>query len=97
MDPARRGEYTGVGEVFTTVGERWAPAVYTLLVLSWRPSGLPSAGWLVIAAIGLVAVVGLHPSVRMAERFLVREGIREGGGEIAVDDSGSGVAPTLSS
>ena len=93
MDPARRGEYTGVGEVFTTLGERWAPAVYTLLVLSWHPSGLPGAGWLVIAAIGLLAVVGLHPSVRMAERFLEREGIVER--EAAVDDAEPGVAPTL--
>jgi hypothetical protein len=30
---------------------------------------------LVIAGISLLAVAGLHPSVRMAERFLRREGI----------------------
>jgi MFS family permease len=98
MDPARRGAYTGVGEVFTTLGERWAPAVYTLLVLSWRPSGLSSAGWLVIAAIALVATVGLHPSVRMAERFLEREGLGEGEGKGrgVVDDPDADVAPTLS-
>jgi hypothetical protein len=94
MDPARRGAYTGVGEVFTTLGERWAPAVYTLLVLSWRPSGLSSAGWLVIAAIALVATVGLHPSVRMAERFLEREGLGEGEGKGrgVVDDPDADVA-----
>jgi MFS family permease len=94
MDPAQRGAYTGVGEVFATLGERWAPAVYTLLVMSWRPARLPSAGWLVIAAIGLVAVAGLHPSVRMAERFLEREGLRDGQG--VVDDPDADVAPTLS-
>jgi hypothetical protein len=75
MDPARRGEYGGVSEVFSTLGGRWAPALYTLLAMSWHPAGLPGAGWLVIAAIALVAVVGLHPSSRMAERFLEREGI----------------------
>jgi MFS family permease len=93
MDPARRGEYTGVGEVFTTVGERWAPAAYTFLVLSWHPSALPGAGWLVIAGIGLIAVVGLHPSVRMAERFLEREGIVDR--EITIDEPDTGVTPSL--
>jgi MFS family permease len=93
MDPARRGEYTGVGEVFATLGERWAPAAYTFLVLSWHPSDLRGAGWLVIAGIGLLAVAGLHPSVRMAERFLEREGIVDG--EVAIDDPETGVTPSL--
>jgi MFS family permease len=93
MDPARRGEYTGVGEVFITLGERWAPALYTFLVLSWRPDALPGAGWLVIAGIGLLAVVGLHPSVRMAERFLEREGIL--GDELPVADPEPGVTSTV--
>ena len=75
MDPARRGEYGGVAEVFSTLGGRWAPALYTFLAMSWHPTGLPSAGWLVIAGIALLAVAGFHPSVRMAERFLTREGI----------------------
>ena len=77
MDPARRGEYGGVAEVFGTLGGRWAPALYTFLALSWHPTGLPSAGWLVIAGISLLAVAGFHPSVRLAERFLTREGIVE--------------------
>jgi hypothetical protein len=93
MDPARRGEYTGVGEVFSTLGERWAPALYTFLVMSWHPSGMPAAGWLVIGAIGVVAVVGLHPSVRMAERFLEREGIVDG--ELPADQQDVVVAPTF--
>jgi hypothetical protein len=79
MDPARRGEYGGVAEVFSTLGGRWAPAVYTFLAMSWHPEALPGAGWLVIGGIGMLAVVGIHPSVRMAERFLEREGISSGG------------------
>jgi hypothetical protein len=77
MDPERRGEYGGVAEVFATLGGRWAPALYTFLAMSWHPSGLPNAGWLVIAGIALLAVAGFHPSVRLAERFLTREGIVE--------------------
>jgi MFS family permease len=75
MDPERRGEYGGVAEVFSTLGGRWAPAVYTFLAMSWHPAGLPGAGWLVIAGVAILAVAGLHPSTRMAERFLDREGI----------------------
>jgi len=78
MDPARRGEYGGVAEVFSTLGGRWAPALYTFLAMSWHPAALPSAGWLVIAGIALLAVAGFHPSVRLAERFLTREGIVDG-------------------
>jgi MFS family permease len=94
MDPDRRGEYGGVAEVFSTLGGRWAPAVYTFLAMSWHPSALPAAGWLVIAAIALLAVVGMHPSVHMAERFLVREGIVGEDGR-AVRDREAGVAPSL--
>ena len=79
MDPARRGEYGGVAEVFSTLGGRWAPAAYTFLAMSWHPAGLPGAGWLVIAAVVVVAVAGLHPATRMAERFLEREGIASRG------------------
>jgi MFS family permease len=93
MDPARRGEYGGVSEVFSTLGGRWAPALFTLLAMSWHPEALPGAGWLVIAAIGLVAVAGLHPSVRMAERFLEREGIVDR--ELPLEEPEPGVAPSL--
>jgi MFS family permease len=75
MDPERRVEYGGVAEVFGTLGGRWAPAVYTFLAMSWHPAGLPGAGWLVIAGVAVVAVAGLHPATRLAERFLEREGI----------------------
>jgi len=93
MDPARRGEYGGLAEVFSTLGGRWAPALYTFLAMSWHPAGLPGAGWLVIAGIAILAVAGLHPSVRMAERFLEREGIVHG--EVPIDEAEPGVAPSL--
>jgi hypothetical protein len=94
MDPARRGEYGGVAEVFSTLGGRWAPALYTLLAMSWHPAGLPGAGWLVIAGIAIVAVVGLHPATRMAERFLEREGI-VAGDVPPTDDVEGAVTPSL--
>jgi MFS family permease len=67
MDPRRRGEYQGAAEFSGTLGRVWAPALYTFLAMNWG-----AAGWLVIAAIGVVATVGLHPSVRAARGFLVR-------------------------
>jgi hypothetical protein len=39
--------------------------VYTFLALSWG-----AAGWLVIAGIIVVATVAIHPSTRLARRFL---------------------------
>jgi hypothetical protein len=95
MDPARRGEYGGVAEVFSTLGGRWAPALYTFLAMSWHPGGLPGAGWLVIGGIGVVAVAGLHPSVRMAERFLEREGIVLPDAVVTPQDVESTTSPSL--
>lgn len=69
MDPRRRGEYQGAAELSGTLGRVWAPAVYTFLAMSWG-----AAGWLLIAAIVVVATAGLHPSARMAQRFLDRHG-----------------------
>lgn len=66
-DPDRRGEYQGAGNLGGTLGFVWAPAAYTWLALSWG-----TEGWLVIAAIILVAAVAIHPSARMAQRFLER-------------------------
>src|SRR6201996_9027853 len=57
MDPKRRGEYGGLAEVARTIGGFWAPAVFTFMVMHW---GTP--GWLVIAAIIVVAGACLHPS-----------------------------------
>ncbi|MEP9384944.1 MFS transporter [Nocardioides cheoyonin] len=64
-DPRRRGEYQGAAQLGYTLGSVWAPAAYTFLAMSW---GTP--GWLVIAAVVVVAAVAVGPSARAAERFL---------------------------
>ncbi len=69
-DPERRGEYQGVSQLGYTLGSVWAPAAYTFLAMSW---GTP--GWLVIAAVVLLAAVLIHPAARAAERHLAREGV----------------------
>ncbi len=65
MDPRRRGAYQGAAELSGTLGKVWAPALYTFLAMSWG-----AAGWLVIAGIIVVATVAVHPSTRLAQRFL---------------------------
>jgi MFS family permease len=65
MDPRQRGAYQGAAELSSTLGRVWAPALYTFLAISWG-----AAGWLVIAGIIVVATIGMHPSTRMAKRFL---------------------------
>ena len=65
MDPRQRGAYQGAAELTSTLGRVWAPAVYTFLAMSWG-----AAGWLVIAGIIVVATVAIHPSTRLARRFL---------------------------
>ncbi|HET8614917.1 MAG TPA: MFS transporter [Actinomycetales bacterium] len=65
MDPRQRGAYQGADELAGTLGKVWAPALYTFLAMSWG-----AAGWLLIAAIVVVAAVGVHPSSRLARRFL---------------------------
>ncbi|QCW51200.1 MFS transporter [Nocardioides dongxiaopingii] len=69
MDPRRRGEYQGAAELSGTAGRVWAPALFTFLAIGWG-----EAGWLVIAAIIVVAAVGLHPATRSAQRFLDQHG-----------------------
>jgi MFS family permease len=65
MDPRQRGAYQGASELSATLGKVWAPALYTFLAMSWG-----ALGWLVIAAIIVVATVAVHPSTRLARRFL---------------------------
>jgi MFS family permease len=72
MDPRRRGEYQGAAELSGTLGKVWAPALYTFLAISWG-----EAGWLVIAAIVVVASAGLHRSARVAQRFLAEHGLQD--------------------
>jgi MFS family permease len=69
MDPRRRGEYQGAAELSGTLGRVWAPALFTFLAMSWG-----TVGWLIIAGIIVAATVGLHPSVRRAQRFLRQHG-----------------------
>lgn len=64
-DPARRGEYQGVSQLGHTIGSVWAPAAYTFLAMEWG-----AQGWLVIAAIVLVAAIAIHPASRAAERHV---------------------------
>ena len=65
MDPRRRGAYQGAAELTGTLGRVWAPAVFTFLAMTWG-----AAGWLTIAGIIVVATVAIHPSTRLARRFL---------------------------
>jgi len=85
MDPRRRGEYQGAAEFSSTLGRVWAPALYTFLAMNWG-----ATGWLVIAAIVTAATIGLHPSVRSAQRFLHRHVPEE---ELAA--AGAGAPPTV--
>jgi MFS family permease len=65
MDPRRRGEYQGASELSGTLGHVWAPAAFTFLAMTWS-----TWGWLVIAGIMTVAAAAIHPSTKMARRFL---------------------------
>jgi MFS family permease len=64
MDPRRRGEYQGVGDVFNKLGFVWAPALYTYLAMDRGETG-----WIVIAAIAVVAAFGVRAGAAMAERY----------------------------
>ncbi|MDP9181155.1 MAG: MFS transporter [Actinomycetota bacterium] len=64
-DPERRGEYQGAAQLGWTAGSVWAPATFTFLAINWGPPG-----WLLIAAIVVLATVALHPATRAAERHL---------------------------
>jgi MFS family permease len=65
MDPRQRGAYQGAAGLSGTLGKVWAPAVYTFLAMNWG-----AGGWLVIAGIIVVATIAVHPSTRLARRFL---------------------------
>ncbi|WP_433795286.1 MFS transporter [Actinoplanes sp. CA-252034] len=65
MDPRQRGAYQGTANFSGTLGKVWAPAVYTFLAMNWG-----ATGWLLIAGIIVAATVAIHPSTRLARRFL---------------------------
>ncbi|WP_340540595.1 MFS transporter [Nocardioides sp. GXZ039] len=69
MDPERRGEYGGVAEVFQGLGSAWAPALFTFLAMQWDPGLFTGVGWFVIAAIVVVAAIGMVPAGHAAARF----------------------------
>jgi MFS family permease len=64
-DPERRGEYQGAAQLGHTLGSVWAPAAYTFLAIEWG-----AEGWLLIAAIVVLATLGMAPAARAAERYL---------------------------
>lgn len=65
MDPERRGAYQGASQLTHSLGKVWAPAAYTFLAMNWGP-----VGWLLIAAVVVVATMLIHPAVRLAHHFL---------------------------
>ena len=67
MDPRQRGAYQGASEVSGTLGNVWAPAVYTFLAMEWGVTG-----WIIIAAIITAATAALHPMARLARDFVVK-------------------------
>jgi MFS family permease len=67
MDPRRRGEYQGVGDVFNKLGFLWAPALFTFLAMEWGPGG-----WAVIALVIVLAALGMRLAVPRAEGFAER-------------------------
>jgi len=87
MDPRRRGEYSGAAGLSGTLGKVWAPAVYTFLAMTWG-----TVGWLVIAAIVVVATAGLHRSAGWAQAFL-REHVPPEELSAADDASGAPLPP----
>ena len=69
-DPARRGEYQGAAHIGHTAGSVWAPALFTYLAMEQG-----TLGWLVIAAVVVVATLGMGPSSRRAERYLAKDSV----------------------
>jgi MFS family permease len=67
-DPERRGEYQGAAQLGHTLGSVWAPAAFTFLAIEWG-----AEGWLLIAAVIVLATLGMGPAARAAERYLARD------------------------
>jgi MFS family permease len=73
-DPDRRGEYQGAAHIGHTLGWVWAPAAFTFLAMEWGTSG-----WILIAAVVVVATFGMAPAARRAERYLQRDHAADAG------------------
>jgi len=66
-DPDRLGDYQGVSSLGYTLGDVWAPALYTFLAMT-----LGAPGWIIIALIVVGSAVAIGPAARSAERYLTR-------------------------
>ena len=66
-DPVRLGDYQGVSSLGWTLGEVWAPALYTFLAMT-----LGAPGWIIIALIVVAAAVAIGPAARAADLYLAR-------------------------
>ena len=66
-DPERLGDYQGVSSLGWTLGEVWAPALYTFLAMT-----LGAPGWIIIALIVVAAAVAIGPAARAADLYLAR-------------------------
>jgi hypothetical protein len=66
-DPERLGDYQGVSSLGYTLGEVWAPALYTFLAMT-----LGAPGWIVIALIVVAAAAAIGPAARAADLYLTR-------------------------
>ncbi len=66
-EPDKLGEYQGVSSLGYTLGDVWAPALYTFLAMS-----LGTPGWAIIAVIVVGAAVTIGPAARAGERYLAR-------------------------
>ncbi|QAY71263.1 MFS transporter [Xylanimonas protaetiae] len=64
-DPERLGDYQGVSSLGYTLGQVWAPALYTFLAMT-----LGAPGWVIIALVVVGAAVAIGPAARSAERHL---------------------------
>ena len=73
-DPDQRAEYQGAAHIGHTAGSVWAPALFTWLAMEHG-----TTGWLVIAAIVLVATATMRTTSRSAERYLERTTMSTGG------------------
>ena len=70
MDPRRRGEYQSVATLFGALGNRWAPALYTWLAMTWT-----HLGWMAIAVFPVAAALVMGPAARGCQRFLTEHAI----------------------
>jgi MFS family permease len=84
-DPRRLGDYQGVSSLGYTLGEVWAPALYTFLAMT-----LGAPGWVVIALVVVAAAVAIGPASYAAERHLARGRLGSAG---AVGTGGAGHRP----